>query len=263
MSQSAVAEVTGEHLVRPGFDASKRLIVALDVPSVDEARKIVKDLGEVVSFYKIGIHLHWDKRIWKFIDTLINTGKDVFIDYKYSDIGESMRGGVAGAAQHRIKFLTIQGNGEMTEESMRAAVKGKGTDGLPKIFMVTLVTSSDDDDLRKLGHKDKREELVLKRVEMAVRAGLDGVISSGREALAIREATKNVKPKFLIITPGIRPTGVPHDEHKRVCTPTQAIEQEADYLVVGRPIIYADRRIDAAKQIIAEMQAAFDRRLSK
>ena len=193
----------------------------------------------------------------RFIGELIARRIDIFIDYKYSDIGESMRGGISGAAQRRIKFITIQGNGEMSEESMRAAVAGKNNDGLPKIFFVTLLTSLDENDLRLTGRTETPEQLAIKRAEMAVRAGLDGVIASGLEARAIRDKLGN---KLTIISPGIRPAGASHDDQKRVATPRQAIEGGADYLVVGRPIIRSDAPADTARMIVDEMQAAFDLR---
>ena len=126
MSLNAPASTDMSAIVNPRIiDASKRLIVALDVPTVEEARQIVKELGGAISFYKIGLHLQWDDDLNILIKHLIDSEKDVFIDYKYSDIGETMRGGIAGAAKRGIKFLTIQGTGEVTVQGMRAAVAGK------------------------------------------------------------------------------------------------------------------------------------------
>ena len=239
------------------INPNKRLIVALDVPTVDEAQKIVSDLNDAVTFYKIGLHLQWDDGVKPFIEKLKSDGKDVFIDYKYSDIGETMRGGVAGAARRGIRFLTIQGNGEVTEEGIRAAVEGRGDHELPKIFFVTVLTSLDDMDLHRVGFTKPVHELAVERAKMAQKAGLDGVISSGREAHAIREATSR---GFLIITPGIRPAGSDRNDHKRPSSPTDAINNCADYLVVGRPIIKSANRRAAAEKIIEEMRTAFDAR---
>jgi orotidine-5'-phosphate decarboxylase len=246
-------------VVNPRIDASNRLIVALDVPTVEEARQIVNELGDAISFYKIGLHLQWDDDITDFIQNLIDSEKEVFIDYKYSDIGETMKGGVAGATKRGIKFLTIQGNGEVTEQGMRAAVAGKGGAEYPKIFCVTVLTSLDDSDLQQIGFQTSVQNLAVARAQMAAKAGLDGVIASGREALAIRKATEE---SFLIITPGIRSEGAFRDDHKRSCTPTEAIANCADYLVVGRPIIRQQDRNAAARLIISEMQKAFDLRVS-
>lgn len=253
LSVSASADVFA--VVNPRIDASKRLIVALDVPTVEEAQQIVDDLGNAVSFYKIGIHFQWDDNDKIFIQRLIDSEKDVFIDYKYSDIGETLRFGVAGAATRGIKFLTIQGNGEITVQGMRAAVAGKTGAGFPKIFFVTVLTSLDDDDLREIGFQKSAQDLAVARACMAAKAGLDGVIASGRDAAAIRAATPE---SFLIISPGIRPVGADLDDHKRSCTPTEAIAAGANYLVVGRPIIRQQDRSAAAQRIISEMQEAFD-----
>ena len=237
------------------INANERLIVALDVPTVKEAEQIVSDLGNAVTFYKIGLHLQWDDGVRQLIQNLQESGKNVFIDYKYSDIGETMKSGVAGAARLGIRFLTIQGNGEVTEAGIGAAVAGRGGDGYPKIFFVTVLTSLDDLDLRRVGLETPVHALAVERAKMAQKAGLDGVISSGREARAIREATSK---EFLIITPGIRPRGSRRDDHKRPTTPAEAIGNCADYLVVGRPIIKSDDRKTVAEAIIKEMQGALD-----
>ena len=226
------------------INASERLIVALDVPTVEKAEQIVSDLDNAVTFYKIGLHLQWDGGVRRLIQCLQESGKKVFIDYKYSDIGETMKSGVAGAARLGIRFLTIQGNGEVTEEGIRAAVEGRGSDEYPKIFFVTVLTSLDDLDLRRVGFEASVHDLAVERAKTAQKAGLDGVISSGREALAIRGATSK---EFLIITPGIRPVGSGRDDHKRPTTPTEAIDNCADYLVVGRPIIKSDDRKDCRR----------------
>ena len=258
MSLNAPASTDMSAVVNPRIDASKRLIVALDVPTVAEARQIVKELGGAISFYKIGLHLQWDDDVKIFIQELIDSEKDVFIDYKYSDIGETMRGGIVGAAKRGIKFLTIQGSGGIAIQGMRAAVAGKRGAEFPKIFLVTVLTSLDDDDLREIGLQKPAQDLAVARARMAAEAGLDGVIASGREAAAISDATPE---SFLIISPGIRPAGADLDDHKRSCTPTEAIAAGADYLVVGRPIIRQQDRSAAAQRIISDMQEAFDSRL--
>ncbi len=257
MSLSAPAAANLSAVANSQVDASKRLIVALDLPTVVEARQIVEELGDAVSFYKIGLHLQWDDDVKKFIQELIDSEKDVFIDYKYSDIGETMKGGVAGATKRGIKFLTIQGNGELSEQGMRAAVAGKGGAEYPKIFFVTVLTSLDDSDLHQIGYQKSVQDLAVTRAQAAAKAGLDGVVASGREAFVIRGASEE---SFLIITPGIRPEGASHDDHKRSCTPSEAIANRADYLVVGRPIIKQRDRNAAARQIISEMQEAFNSR---
>ncbi len=243
----------------PRVDAPGRLIVALDVPSVAEARDIVSELEGVVSFYKVGLHIQWDDSFKPFVLDLLNAGKEVFIDYKYADIGATMQGGVAGVARTGATFLTIQGSGETTEAAMAAALAGRGDSARPKLLLVTVLTSVDDADVAALGRHSTVEELAVERAQMAARAGFDGAITSGHEAAAIRAV---VPPDFLIVTPGVRPAAAAIDDQKRIVTPAAAIKAGADYLVVGRPIIGQDDRQAAAEAIIAEMQPAFDARSS-
>ena len=235
-------------------DAAARLIVALDVPTVAEARAIVTELGARASFYKIGLTVQWDRAIHDFIGELRDGGSRVFIDFKYSDIGESMRGGVGGAARAGASFLTLQGSGGVNRASLEAAVAGRGDSDL-KLLMVTFLTSLSAADLQ--GHGGSVEDIVLDRVRAAREAGIDGVIASGQEARAIREM---VGPDFLIVTPGIRPRGAASDDHRRAVTPGEAIAAGADYLVVGRPILQASDRRATAEAIAAEMQGAFEAR---
>ena len=241
----------------PHVDAAGRLIVALDVPTVAEARDIVGALDGVVSFYKVGLHIQWDNAVKTFVQELLDAGNGVFVDYKYADIGATMQGGVAGAARVGATFLTIQGSGETTEAAMAAALDGRGGNALPKLLLVTVLTSVDDADVAALGRHGSVAELAIERAQLAVGAGFDGVITSGHEAAAIRAV---VPEGFLIVTPGVRPAAAASNDQKRIVTPAAAIDAGADYLVVGRPIIGQDDRRAAAAAIIAEMQPAFDAR---
>ncbi|MCH8187775.1 MAG: orotidine-5'-phosphate decarboxylase [Proteobacteria bacterium] len=236
---------------RTMIEARKRLIVALDVPSVDEALSIIGDLDGLVSFFKVGLHLQVRPGIEGLIESLGDAGKDIFLDYKLGDIGETMRGGVAGAAARRVRLLTIQGSGDLTEEHVVAALSGKA-DGLPGILRVTLLTSLGEADAQNAYGKSV-QELVMERARQAKAWGCDGVIASGREAKAIK---RELGPEFLVVTPGIRPRDAAVGDQKRVVTPGQAIEAGADYLVVGRPIVKSADRRAAAQAIIEEMKAA-------
>ena len=233
--------------------ACERLIVALDVPSVGEARGIIGALDGIVSFFKIGLHLQMVNGTEGLINDLLEDDKKVFIDYKYGDIPETVRCGVAAAAGRGIDFLTVQGAGDMTRDVLRAAVRGK-RDGRPKIFLVTLLTSLGAADLKELGIDHRAEDIVRLRVDMALEAGLDGVIASGREARSIRDMAG--PDELLIATPGIRPEGARRDDQKRAATPRQAILGGADYLVVGRPIVRNDDPGAAARAIVEEIAAA-------
>ena len=241
----------------PRVDAAGHLIVALDVPTVAKARDIVAALDGVISFYKVGLHLQWDDAFKPFVTELLSAGREVFVDYKYADIGATMQGGVAGVARVGATFLTIQGSGETTKVAMRAALNGRGDSALPKLLLVTVLTSVDDADVAALGRHGSVAELAIERAQMAVDAGFDGVITSGHEAAAIRAV---VPDGFLIVTPGVRPAAAASNDQKRIVTPAAAIKAGADYLVVGRPIIGQDNRRAAATAIIAEMQPAFDAR---
>lgn len=241
--------------------AAERLIVALDVETVADAQAIVEELRPTVSFFKVGPALQWDEGYRAFLGDLLRDDCQVFLDHKYSDIGSTMQRNIAGAAGFGVNFLTIQGTTDLSEADLRYAVAGreKARDSPLKVFLVTVLTSLDQQDLDGLGvTKESLTERVVRRAEMAERAGLDGVISSGLEARAIREAIPG--PDFLIVTPGIRPEGSPRHDQKRTCTPFEAVERGADYLVVGRPILESGAKIKTAAAIIDEMQRAFDER---
>lgn len=235
--------------------AQDRLVVALDVPTTDEAWKIVEQLDGTISIFKIGPWLQFAVGYENLIDNLISSEKQVFLDTKGCDIPETMRGCISGAAKRKISFLTVHGNGEVNDEAMIAAVNGR-INSSPKIFMVTLLTSLDRSDLLETGYTASVEDIVLYRTERAVRCGCNGVIASGLEARKIREVVDS--QDFLIVSPGIRTKGADVNDHKRAVTPTEAISAGADYLVVGRPIIKAQNRKNAADSILDEMQRAFD-----
>jgi orotidine-5'-phosphate decarboxylase len=234
----------------PQIDAHGRLIVALDLADVDEAHAMVRDLEGVVSFFKVGLTLQLAPGVEQLIKSLIDDGKQVFLDYKYFDIPATLRTAVGRAAQRGVSFLTIHGSSAV----MRAAVEGRGNSDL-KLFTVTVLTSWDKTDLLEMGYsRHSVKDLVVIRARKAVEAGIDGVIASGQEARVI----KQLSSKLLVVTPGIRPDGYPEDDQKRRTTPSAAILAGADYLVIGRPITEAVNPKRSAEEIIAEMQQAFD-----
>ena len=236
--------------------ASQRLIVALDVPDVDHARQMVATLNGAVSFFKIGLTLQLAEGVGELIRELIDSGKQVFLDYKYYDIEATLRRAVERAAQLGVSFLTIHGSGKL----IRAAVEGRAQQPL-KLFTVTILTSMDKEDIAELGYTAHTvEQLVLFRARKALEAGCDGVIASGEEAKQIKELTHN---KLLVVTPGIRRDSHPADDQKRRTGPASAIHAGADYLVVGRPIIAAPDPRSEAVSLLEEMQQAFDSRASQ
>ena len=229
--------------------AREKLIVALDFWTIDEARQLVKYLGNEVNFYKVGLGLQLEGGD-DFAKELIKQGKRVFLDYKYFDIDETIRSAVAKAAALGIDFLTVHGAGSI----LKAAVEGRGTSDL-KILCVTVLTSMDAEDIKEMGFECNVEELVLARAKKALDVGCDGVIASALEAQSIRETHGN---KLMIVSPGIRPAGSQADDQKRTTTPSGAIRAGANYLVIGRPITQAADPSVAAAQIIAEMADALD-----
>ena len=229
----------------------ERLIVALDVPNAEEAKKLVQCLDGVVSFFKIGLSLQMIAGR-ELVEWLIGKGKKVFLDYKYFDIEETIKKAVANVAELGVSFLTIHGNGRI----IKAAVEARGQSNL-KILSVTVLTSLDASDIQELGFECSVEDLVLHRARKAWEAGCDGVIASGHEARAIGELSQD---QLLIVTPGIRPAGSSTDDQKRSVTPVQAIESGADYLVVGRPIRNAKDPRMVAKSILDEIQQGLERR---
>ncbi len=203
-----------------------------------------------MDFFKVGLSLQLAPGVEGLIQSLLDSHKKLFLDYKYYDIPETLTKAVSQAAQRGVTFLTIHGSGSL----IRAAVKGRGESGM-KLFTVTVLTSLDKSDLLEMGYSSHTvEQLVLFRAKMAVEAGCDGVITSGREAKAIR----GISEKLLVVTPGIRPDGAREDDQKRRTTPRDAILAGADYLVIGRPITEAADPVEATEKILAEMQAAFD-----
>jgi len=237
------------------IDASERLIFALDVPSVDEARELIRQLEGVVSFFKIGIELYVSSGL-AIIPELVQQNKKVFLDLKYFDVPETVKSAVERVASLGVSFLTIHGNGQI----IKAAVEGRGNAPL-KLLSVTVLTSLDSDDMKDLGFECSVEDLVIRRATKALEAGCDGVITSPREADKVRDLATIMKGqdhKFLIVTPGIRPKSSARDDHKRLSHPADAIQAGADYLVIGRPIRESLDPRQAAKDIISEMQTAFD-----
>ena len=222
-----------------------RLIFPLDVSSADEARRFVKNLDGVVSFFKVGIELQMVTDL-NFVRELTDKGKKVFLDYKYFDVAETVKRAVERVANVGVTFLTVHG----ASQTIQAAVAGRGNSGL-KILCVTVLTSLDAHDLADMGYTCSVEELVLHRTRTAMKAGCDGVITSGLEAQKIRDYAQG---GLLIVTPGIRPEDmIGTDDQKRAVTPTQAIKAGADYLVVGRPIRRSPDPRGAAEKIIDEI----------
>lgn len=235
----------------PNIAARDRLIFALDVPSADEAERLLDRLKGYVSFVKIGLELYTAAGP-DMVKRLVDRRMRIFLDLKFLDIEETVRRATARVASMGVEFLTVHAN----RKALTAAVDGRAGSAL-KLLAVTVLTNFDDHDLREMGIQRTIQDLVTARALLASEIGCDGVIASGREATAIRQ---KVGPRFVIVTPGVRPAGKGTDDHARVTTPSQAIAEGADYLVIGRPIRDAADPVAAVEAIVAEMQAAFDGR---
>jgi orotidine-5'-phosphate decarboxylase len=223
-----------------------RLIVALDLSSVEAAQAMVAKLGDTVSFYKIGYQLAFAGGI-AFAHTLTAAGKRIFLDLKLHDIGNTVAQGVKSVAKSGASFLTVHAY----PQTMKAAVEAR--EGNLRILAVTVLTSYDDADLAAAGYDFTVPELVAERAAQARDIGVDGVVCSAEEAAKIRTI---VGTRLALVTPGIRPAGAAAGDQKRIMTPAKAIAAGADYLVVGRPILAAPDPKAAAQAIVAEIARA-------
>ena len=228
------------------MDPRDRLIVALDVASVDRAETLIQQLGDAVAFYKIGYQLAFAGGL-RLAETLAGAGKKVFLDLKLHDIGNTVAKGVESVARIGASFLTVHAY----PQTMRAAVAAR-PEGL-RILAVTVLTSYDNADLAEAGYVGGVSDLVMRRAMQARETGVDGLVCSAEEAAALRPA---IGAQMTLVTPGIRPMGAASGDQKRIMTPVAAIAAGADYLVVGRPILEASDPHGAATAIIAEIATA-------
>ena len=228
--------------------AKDRLIVALDVPSADQARSLIETLGDSAGVYKIGLELLFCGG-FALAEELARDGRAVFVDAKLSDIEATVERATAAIARMGAAFLTVHA---LDNKTLTAAVRGRG-DAALKLLGVTVLTNLAAADLIEQGIDHPLQDLVSHRAALAKTAGLDGVIASGREAAAIRGAMGR---DFVIVTPGVRPHGSDTQDQTRAVTPKDAIAAGADYLVVGRPITRAADPREAALAIVREIDAA-------
>jgi orotidine-5'-phosphate decarboxylase len=221
----------------------ERLIVALDLSSVEAAEALVGRLGDAVSFYKIGYQLAYAGGL-SYAQRLAGAGKQVFLDLKLHDIGNTVAQGVKSVARLGATFLTVHAY----PQTMQAAVEAR--EGGLRILAVTVLTSYDDDDLKAAGYDASVKALVAGRAEQARVLGVDGLVCSPEEAANVRTI---VGAGMTLVTPGIRPAGAQAGDQKRIMTPAAAIAAGADYLVIGRPIVAAPDPRAAAEAIVAEI----------
>jgi orotidine-5'-phosphate decarboxylase len=229
-------------------EAGRRLIVALDVPSVEEAKALIDRLGDSVGVYKIGLELLFSGG-FELARELASQSRSVFIDAKLLDIEATVERATAAIARTGAEFLTVHA---LDAKTLDAAVRGRASSKL-RLLGVTVLTNLDRDDLKEQGVDRSPKELAVYRAMLAQEAGLDGVVASGEEAAALRQA---LGPGVLIVTPGIRPKGAERHDQTRSITPAEAVAAGADYIVVGRPITRAPDPRSAAEAIVREIASA-------
>ena len=229
------------------INVEDRLIFALDVPEVEEAKDIVSELDDSVNFYKIGMELLMTGRYFELLNWLIDNDKKVFVDLKFFDVPETVGRTIARLSDYGATFATVHGNQALME---MAAQNKKNL----KVLAVTALTSLDRGDLDDLGFDCNIQDLVISRAKRAFEAGCDGVVSSGLEVPFLREYVDN---KLIAVTPGIRPVAN-DDDQKRVVDVGTAFKSGSDYIVVGRPIKNADNRYKAASNIQKIIRSIFE-----
>jgi orotidine-5'-phosphate decarboxylase len=237
---------TNDALSSKPIPVDERLILALDMDDVDEAKGLVEALGESVKFYKLGLQLFMAGGYFELLDWLAARGKKSFVDLKFFDVPQTVASAVRQLRGRGAAFATVHGNDAILE----AACQEK--DGT-KILAVTVLTSLDEADLASLGFQVNPAKLVLSRAKRALEIGCDGVISSGLEA---RELRSQLGENFLIVVPGIRPVANV-DDQKRTVDVEEAFLNGADYIVVGRPIRNASDPVAAAEKMQERVSSLF------
>lgn len=234
-------------LSKKPIPVADRLIFALDVDSVDDAKRLVEKLDDRINFYKIGLQLFMAGGYFDFLQWLLERDKQSFVDLKFFDVPETVASAVRQLRNRGAAFATVHGN----DEILRAAVREKGD---TKILAVTVLTSLDDADIQSLGFKASVKDVVASRAKRALEIGCDGVISSGLEAKDLRD---ELGERLLIVVPGIRPVANV-DDQKRTVDVEEAFLNGADYIVVGRPIRNAPDPAQAAADIQSRIKILFE-----
>lgn len=241
-----MANQEGRWLSKKPIPVAERLIFALDVDSVEDAKRLVEKLDDRVNFYKIGLQLFMAGGYFNFLQWLLERDKQSFVDLKFFDVPETVASAVRQLRDRGAAFTTVHGN----DEILRAAVREKGA---TKILAVTVLTSLDDADIKALGFQASVKDVVKSRAKRALEIGCDGVISSGLEARDLRD---ELGEGLLIIVPGIRPVANV-DDQKRTVDVEEAFLNGADYIVVGRPIRNASDPAQAAADIQSRIEILF------
>lgn len=237
---------------------SERIIIALDVDTRKRAIELVDELGDSVGAFKIGLQL-FTAAGPEFVREIVEKGHRVFLDLKFHDIPNTVAKAAVEAARLGVWMFNVHalGGGEMMrrtiEEVDEICVKENLT--RPKIIAVTVLTSSDANELREIGIEKDVSKVVVNLAQLAAKCGLDGVVASAHETDAVKRSTAS--EKFLVVTPGIRPSSATNDDQKRVMTAARAVKSGSDYVVIGRPITEAKNKRAAVTAIIKEIETTF------
>jgi len=232
----------------PAPKDSERVILALDAPDLKEAEKLIKDLTGVITFFKIGLEL-FSAHGWKAVDLVKKAGARIFLDLKLHDIPNTAGKAAAVIVDHGVDMTTVHAMGglEMMRAVRTAVNDSSGNSNKAVILGVTVLTSLNKHAMSKeLGIQRNLEDQVIALACLAKQAGLDGVVSSPQEISLLR---KRLGDEFLIVTPGIRPTGSSLADQKRTLTPKEALSQGANYIVIGRPITASPNPRKSAQEI--------------
>jgi orotidine-5'-phosphate decarboxylase len=239
------------------IEAKDRVIFALDVPNKKEAFRLIDELGDRLSFYKVGLELLMSGGIDELLTVLVRDGKKVFVDLKLpSDIPETVRRAVSVAADLGVTFLTLSST--VMDATIQTAKEARGDRPGPKLLFVSFLSSLSREDYEQLYGRPGTtfERFLIERTHAARKAGADGFIVSGEQIQLLRQ---EFGPGVVLVSPGIRPAWASADDHKRMCTPAEAIRWGADYIVVGRPIKNAPNRREAAQRVIDELAQELSR----
>ncbi len=236
-------------------EIKKRLVLALDVEELDEAKKLVDELSPYIGTFKVGLQLFCGYGL-EIVNYIKEKNADFFLDVKLHDIPNTVEKASYNVIKNGANFFNVHATGGI--EMMKAAKKGamqaaeKYNRKKPLVLAVTVLTSINQETLtNELSNSKNVEDFVIQLAKNAKLAGLDGVVASARELKAIKKELGN---DFIVLTPGIRPSWSAKDDQARIATPKSAIEDGADYIVLGRAITKAENKIEAIKKIYEEIQ---------
>lgn len=236
---------------------TNRLIVALDVENVQKARELFRALRGMVGMFKVGSQL-FTAAGPALVREIVNSGEHVFLDLKFHDIPNTVAAAGVEAARLGVSIFNLHaaGGSEMMRRTANSVAECAASEGItrPLIIAVTVLTSADANTLAEVGSGFDPAVLVPQLALLAEASGMDGIVASAREVGIVRSAVK--KPDFIVVTPGVRPTGSLLLDQKRVTTPREAMIAGADYIVVGRPILEAPDPAQAAQQIVDELETS-------